>query len=93
MRTMIRKLYYGEMSDSDNLIGKEERKRRKELDEWEKAYDTLLKSLTSEQEEFFNKWEKSDAGQWSEEVALAYERGFRRGALFIIDVYNEHLDD
>ena len=62
--------------------------RNAKLDEAEKRETELLTLLNEEQKLLFNKWRNCEEELWCNEFELAYEQGFKTGALLILEVHN-----
>lgn len=94
MKSIICKLYKGQLSEFECIgFNKEEWKERNAIEKHEAQYVTLQKSFTEEQKKLFSEWEQNENKIWDKEMEAAYERGFKIGARFIIDVFNINFEE
>ena len=88
MQGIINKLFNGDAPESEKLIDSAIYKRNAKLDDAQKRETKLVNALSDEQKRLFNEWRTAQDGIWCDEVDLAYERGFKTGALLMIEVHN-----
>ena len=89
MQGIINKLFNGDTpAECEKLIDSAIYKRNAKLDDAEKRETELVNALSDEQKRLFNEWRTAQDGVWCDEVDLAYERGFKTGALLMIEVHN-----
>ena len=89
MQSLINKLFNGNtMPESEKLIDSKPFKRNTALDNADKKERELLKTFNDEQKKLFDEWRFFSDGIWSDEVDLAYERGFKTGALLMTEIYD-----
>ena len=93
MKDVIKKLYYGKMNEMDNMFNREQWLYDERKKETQKLYDSLLDSLADEQRKLFENWREEDIAERCDYESEVYERGFKVGALFIIDVYDVRFND
>lgn len=89
MQSLINKLFNGDaQAESEKLIDPTLYERHAKLDELEKRETKLVDTFNEEQTKLFNEWRSAQADVWCDEVDLAYERGFKTGALLIFEVHD-----
>ena len=92
MQSLINKLFNGEApAQCEKLLAPATYVRNAKLDEIIKKETSLLNALNEEQKELFNEWRTAQDGLWCDEIDLAYERGFKTGALLMIEVHDIHF--
>ena len=89
MSSIINKLFNGNLkAECENLLHSALYERNKKLDNLVKLEEELLKIFNGNEKELFDKWRETLEGIWCDEVDLAYERGFKTGALLMIEIHN-----
>ncbi len=88
MQSLINKLFNGNTKPECEKLIDPRQTRNAKLDEAQKREEKLLTSLNEEQKEIFNKWRDCEEALWCDEIDLAYERGFKTGALVMKEVYD-----
>lgn len=92
MQSLISKLFNGESpAQCEKLIDPAIYVRNTKMDEAAKKETSLLSTLNEEQKNLFNEWRTDQDDIWCDEVDLAYERGFKTGALLMIEVHDIHF--
>ena len=89
MESIINKLFNGNLkAECENLLQSALYERNKKLDNLVKLEEELLKIFNGNEKELFDKWRETLEGIWCDEVDLAYEHGFKTGALLMIEIYD-----
>ena len=89
MQSLINKLFNGDAQpESEKLIDPTPYERGSKLDKAEKKEIQLTKTFNEEQTKLFNEWRSLADGIWCDETDLAYERGFKTGALLMIEIHD-----
>jgi hypothetical protein len=89
MQSLINKLFNGNANaECENLIDSAMHERNVKLDDAEKRETKFVNTLSDEQKKLFNEWRTAQGDVWCDEVDLAYERGFKTGALLMIEVHD-----
>ena len=92
MQSLINKLFNGNLTaECEKLIDPATHERNAKLDDAEKREVKLVNTLNEEQKKLFNEWRTTQDGIWCDEVDLAYERGFKTGALLMVEIYDIKL--
>ena len=92
MQSLINKLFNsGTQPECEKLIDRTRNERKAKLGEAEKRETELLALLNDEQKRVFNKWRNCEEELWCDEFELAYERGFRTGALLMLELHNTKI--
>ena len=92
MQSLINKLFNGNATaECEKLIDSATYERNAKLDDAEKRETKLVNALNDEQKKLFNEWRTAQDGIWCDEVDLAYERGFKTGALLMVEIYDIKL--
>lgn len=86
MKSIITKLYNGELYELENSEQKELRKKLKTEESRGKMHDALWKTLSHEQQNLFREWELESGSIWEEEIEAAYLNGFKLGALLGLEI-------
>ena len=87
MQSLILKLFNG-TAQCEKIIDQTLRERNVKLEKAEKEETKLLNSLQEEQRKIFDKWRQLQDSIWCDEFDLAYERGFKTGALLTHEIYD-----
>lgn len=93
MKSIISRLFDNELYESESLVGREERKKKKIEETRGKAHDALWNTLSRAQQDLFRAWELENGIMNDEEVEAAYVRGFKTGALLGFEVSNFDFGD
>lgn len=93
MRSMINRLYSGELYEAENLFQNRTARQIKKQDIEERAYNVLWEKLSDEQKKLFDDFLSKLMFNHCDEVELAYQRGFKVGAQLIIEVFDLDFDD
>lgn len=89
MQSLINKLFNGNgTAECEKVIDSALYERKTKLDKAEKGEMQLLNSFNEEQKKLFEDWKFLAEGIWCEEVDLAYERGFKTGALLMVEIHD-----
>ena len=88
MESIINKLFNGGVPETEKLLDPTLYKRNKQLDDAENKFSMLLASLNKEQTALFEAWRDIEDSIWVSEVDRAYARGFKTGALLMIEVHD-----
>ena len=89
MSSIINKLFNGNLkAECENLLQSALYERNKKLDKLIQLEEELLKIFNESEKGLFDKWREALEGIWCDEVDLAYERGFKTGALLMIEIHD-----
>ena len=89
MESIINKLFNGNLkAECENLLQPAPYERNKKLDNLIQLEEELLKIFNENEKGLFDKWRETLEGIWCDEVGLAYEHGFKTGALLMIEIHN-----
>ena len=89
MSSIINKLFNGNLkAECENLLQSALYERNKKLDKLIQLEEELLKVFNESEKGLFDKWRETLEGIWCDEVDLAYERGFKTGALLMIEIHD-----
>lgn len=83
MKSIIEELYYGNIDAKD--IALPEKKRKKELD----LYDKLKATLSKESDELFEKFIELTDDHYDELMRMIYKRGVSTGIMIAAEVFIE----
>ncbi len=88
MESIINKLFNGTTPQVEKLLETNDGTRDKLLKQAEIKLDSLFSALNEKQQTLFEEWHAIEDELWSDEVDRAYARGFKTGALLMIEVHD-----
>ena len=88
MQGVINQLFNGTIAEIEKISPKDRDERNKKLDKAAEQQERLFATFTKEQRKLFEKWQFCENDIWTDEVDFAYERGFKIGALLMMEILN-----
>ncbi len=86
MKSIIETIYGGRLNDYMNIQIFQSTKKYRE--EESAAYETLRKTFSPKQQEFFNDYEEKSIFRQTMESEKIYARGVKIGALLMLEIFN-----
>ena len=86
MHSLINHLFNGTIAEIEKISPKDREERNKKLDKAAEQQERLFATLTKEQRKLFDEWQFPENDIWTDEVDFAYERGFKIGALLMMEI-------
>ena len=93
MKSIITKLYNGELYELKSTEQKKLRTKLKTEESRGKMHDALWSTLSPEQQNLFREWEFESGSIWNEEIEEAYLHGFKLGALLGLEISDTDFED
>lgn len=91
MQSIIQQFFDGNIADNELMIKEHSPERIKRLDKLDELEQALEEKLSEEQKKLFEEYKWTNSEDWSEEVSIAYERGFRMGSLLIMQIVQTQI--
>ena len=88
MESIINKLFNGTTPQVEKLLETSDSARDKLLKQAETKLDSLFAALNKKQQTLFEEWRAIEDELWLDEIDRAYSRGFKTGALLMIEVHD-----